>query len=317
MIEAVVSVFVTLRRFCSRALLAGPRSEWREERRFIVASAMPGIFLVVAVSFYPILSAGWVSMHQTRYLRLERFVGLDNYLDLLRDPAFRETFVNTLVYVLSSLVVTVPLGLGLALLLNSHLPFTGAFRAILIAPWVVSHPVAALLWLWVLEPSMGPASYLLDLAGHARIYFLADPTLAMVTVITANIWISYPFPMILFLAALKTVPEELREAAQVDGAGRWATFRYAEFPFLRSTLLSTMVLVGMLYGNMVALIYLMTGGGPLIATQTLAVVAFKQSFMQFKIGLGATTGVLILLMNIILGVCYIRLLRHSGEETVA
>jgi multiple sugar transport system permease protein len=288
--------------------------EWTFERHgFIVVFALPATLLVATVYLYPILYAFWVSLHQTQFLQLRQFAGSANYLRLVQDPTVWRATVNSVIYMMGSVIVTVPLGLGLALMLNRPLPLMGAIRGILIVPWVISQAVAALLWTWLLEPSMGPVNRLVEVMGHPKVFFLADPVLAMFTVIVVNIWLSYPFPMILFLAALKGVPPELYEAVQLDGAGRWATFRHIVFPFLRPTMLSTVILVSLLYLNMVALIYIMTGGGPLSATETLAVQAFKRSFMEFRIGLGATLGTLILVLNAVFGVGYLRLLRQQDE----
>jgi multiple sugar transport system permease protein len=288
--------------------------EWSFERHgFIVVFALPATLLVATVYLYPILYALWVSLHQTQFLQLRQFIGAGNYLRLLQDPTVLRGASKSIVYMLGSVAVTVPLGLGLALMLNRSLPLMGFIRGILIVPWVTSQAVAALLWTWLLEPSLGPINRVIEMTGHPKVFFLADPTLAMLTVIVVNIWLSYPFPMILFLAALKGVPQELYEAVQLDGAGRWATFRHIIFPFLRPTVLSTVILVSLLYLNMVALIYIMTGGGPLSATETLAVQAFKKSFMEFRIGIGATLGTLILILNIVFGTSYIRLLRQQDE----
>jgi ABC-type sugar transport system permease subunit len=288
--------------------------EWSFERHgFVAVFALPATLLVATVYFYPILYALWVSLHQTQFLQLRQFIGAGNYLRLLQDPTVLRATGKSIVYMLGSVAVTVPLGLGLALMLNRPLPLMGFIRGILIVPWVTSQAVAAFLWMWLLEPSLGPINRVIEMTGHPKVFFLADPTLAMVTVILVNIWLSYPFPMILFLAALKGVPLELYEAVQLDGAGRWATFRYIIFPFLRPTVLSTVILVSLLYLNMVALIYIMTGGGPLSATETLAVQAFKRSFMEFRIGIGATLGTLILALNIVFGTSYIRLLHQRDE----
>jgi multiple sugar transport system permease protein len=296
---------------------AGPgaaRRPWSFERYgFIAVFALPALVLVVAVWFYPIVYAFKVSLYQTRYLQLGEFIGFANYVTLVQDPAVWHLMLNSVVYMLGSVVVTVPLGLALALMLNRRLPLMGTFRGILVTPWVISQPVAAVLWLWLLDPSMGPISYLIQATGHAKVRFLSDPMVAMVMVILANIWLSYPFPMILFLAALRGVPAELYEAIQLDGAGRGATFRYVVFPFLRPTLLSTVILVSLLYLNMVALIYIMTGGGPLSATETLAVSAFKVSFKEFHIGLGAALGTIIFLLTVVFGSGYVRMLQQREE----
>jgi len=287
---------------------------WSLERHgFIALFSLPAALLVAVVFFYPIVYAVWVSLHETKFLQLGRFVGAANYVTLFNDPGTWRATINSITFMLGSVVVTVPLGLGLALILNRTLPLIGLLRGILVAPWVISQPVAAFLWLWLLDPSLGPVNYALQVAGHPKIQFLADPKLAMLTVILANIWLSYPFPMILFLAALRGVPAELYEAVQLDGAGRWATFHHIVFPFIRPVMLSTVILVSLLYLHMIALIYVMTGGGPLTATETLAVQAFQTSFNEFHMDLGATLGMLIFALNVVFSMAYIRLLQQRDE----
>ena len=128
---------------------------WSLERHgFIALFSLPAALLVALVFFYPIVYAIWVSLHDTNFLQLGRFVGVANYVTLLTDPGTWRATINSVTFMLGSVVVTVPLGLGLALMLNRNLPMIGFLRGILVAPWVISQPVAAFLWLWLLDPTL-------------------------------------------------------------------------------------------------------------------------------------------------------------------
>ncbi len=284
-----------------------------ERRGFIVLFVLPTLLLVTLVSFYPILYAFNTSLYETRFLEQVRFVGSRNYLILLQDPAVWHSIRTSLAYTFGSGLITLPLGLGLALLLNRPLRYEAILRGIIIMPWVVSQTVSALLWTWLLEPAFGPVNYLLTSSGQQKVFFLADPALAIDTVILANVWISYPFPTILLLAALKTVPPDLYEAAAIDGGGRWSCFRFITLPFLRPTLLSTAIMLTLLYLNMVTLIYIMTGGGPLAATETLSVRVFKDSFLFLRMGFASALGSVIFLLNIVFSSAYIFLLQQRED----
>jgi ABC-type sugar transport system permease subunit len=223
--------------------------------------------------------------------------------------------VNSLKYVVGSLAISLPLGLALALALNRELPFIHAFRTIIIAPWVVSQTVAALLWVWLLDPAYGPIGYVLKswlrLPG---ILFVGSPELAMPTLILANVWLSYPLATVLLLAALQTIPPDLYEAAQIDGCSSWKCFSSVTLPLLRSTLLSTAIMLTLQYFSMVTLIFVMTGGGPVGVTRVLALRVFLEGFVNYNVGYAAAIGMVIFLLNIVFSAAYIRILRTEGAS---
>jgi ABC-type sugar transport system permease subunit len=135
-----------------------------------------------------------------------------------------------------------PLGFGLALVLNRRVPFQGFFRTVLILPWLVSNTVAALLWAWILNVQFGPVAHLFSSFGVAMANPLSSQTGAMPAIIVANVWGSFPLVMVFVLAALQTVPQDLYEAARIDGAGGWQRFWHVTFPLVRNTTLVTLVL---------------------------------------------------------------------------
>lgn len=272
----------------------------------------PAILLVLLVSLIPIALAFVVSLYQTRYMELGRFIGLGNYLFLVTDSGSRAVLLNSLVYVFGSLVLAVPLGVVLALLLNRPMRFRTAYRVVLVAPWVVSQTIVALLWLWLLNGNYGPLTDVMHALGLQRVDVLASMDTAMPAVIAANVWQSYPFALILILAALQTPPAELYEAVSIDGGSYWHGFRYVTFPFIRSTLLVVMIMLSLHYFNMITLVLTMTGGGPVNATETISLRAYKEGFVHWRIGMASALGVIIFLANVIMSLVYIRVLRRES-----
>ncbi|WP_460991701.1 carbohydrate ABC transporter permease [Sinomonas soli] len=270
---------------------------------------IPSILVVAAVSIVPIAYAVNLSLHNTTFMRVGSFAGLGNFLPIFTTPSGLAQIGRSLAYVLGSLAITVPLSLGLANLLNQEVRFRSVFRVLILLPWVVSQTVAALLWKWMVDPSYGPLG--LGNVGGTKVDFLSDPVLAMVLLIIVNVWISYPLATILCLASLQTVPSELMEAAQVDGAGAFRRFMQVTLPLMKPTLFVVAIQLTLLYFNMVTLVYTLTGGGPLDGTNVLSLSAFKQSFEFFHIGLGAAYSVVLFAFNILFGAAYIRLLRSE------
>jgi multiple sugar transport system permease protein len=269
----------------------------------------PAIVLVVLVSIYPVFDAIALSLYATKYAEKVRFVGLQNYGELLRDPTIWKAGANSLVYTLGSLFVAIPFSLAVALLLNRPSRVQGVLRTIAILPWVISQTITALLWGWLLNADFGPVTYGIDGIFGVRTAILASPIWAMVALVGINIWSSYPQATLLMLAALQTIPRELYEAAHIDGAGRATSFRYITLPLMRSTLLVVVIQLTLLYFNMVTLVYVFTGGGPLASTETLALRVLKTSFENWNLGQGAALGLIITLINLAFSLLYIRTLR--------
>jgi len=273
----------------------------------------PAVLFVLAVDFYPALYGISESLFQTRYVERVGFAGLDNYLQLLRDPTALGAAQVSLAFTFGTLVVSIPVGLGLALLLNRPWPLRTAFRTILLIPWVVSQTVAALLWGWLLNPLYGPVSFQLAQWGLPSLDLLGNPATALPAVIFVNAWRSFPFAMVLLLAALQTISEDLVEAARVDGASGWQVFAYVTLPSIRTTLLTVTIMLSLYAFNMVTLIYTLTGGGPLARTQSLSLTAFKEAFTNWHLGYAATFGVLIFALNLLFSTAYVRVLKSNTE----
>lgn len=272
---------------------------------------LPSLIILGGIAFYPIYYAVDISLYQTRFLQKMAFVGLGQYTRLLSDADFLRALRISLKFALGSLALTLPIGMIFALLLNRPIRFQATFRTILIIPWTLSQSVSGMLWVWVLNPSYGPVKYLLDQAGFTQVMFLSNPDWALTILILVNTWMTYPFPTVLFLAALQTIPRELYESANIDGCSTWASFWRVTLPYIQNTVMTTAIMVTLQFFNMVTLIYVMTGGGPLGTTQTLSLRVFLDGFFNFRLAAAAAMGMIIFLLNIAFSLSYLRVLRRA------
>jgi multiple sugar transport system permease protein len=273
----------------------------------------PTVLLLLLVVAYPIAYSIWASVHRTEYLKIGDAIGLRHYTTLLADEVVRRDVVISLKYVIGSLAGAVPFGLLLALVLDQRLPLTGWFRTICALPWVISQTVTALLWIWLLDPSFGPVNYLLDAIGAGRVNFLASEATALPVLVAVNVWMSYPFAMILFLAGLQTIPQEVHEAALIDGASPLWKFLSVTLPLLRSTVVATCVMLTLYYFTMVTLILIFTGGGPVGSTEVLSLRVFNETFLYWRVGQASALGVVIFALNAVFSLVYVRVIRTAPE----
>lgn len=291
----------------------GGRRQGQASSLFPWFLVLPAVLLVVLVTFFPILQAINLSFHQTNYLRQGRFVGLQHYLSFFADPLSRQNLKNSFAFTFGSLAFSLPLALGLALLLNRPFPGRAMFRTILIVPWVVSQLLTALLWRWLDSPPFGPLAYILGLLTSSRVDILGTPDTALAGVILANVWRTFPYAMILTLAALQTIPNELYEAARIDGAGRWNLFRYVTFPMIQNTFLIATIILSIHYFNMIELPLVLTGGGPVNRTELLGLRVYREAFVLFKFGFGSAVAMIMFAVNIVVSLAYIRILRAESR----
>ena len=273
----------------------------------------PAVLLVVLVTFMPIIQAINLSLHETTYLRQGRFIGFQHYQVFFEDPLSRKNLLNSFVFSFGSLALSLPLALGLALLLKRPFPGCSLFRTVLILPWVVSQLLTALLWRWLDSPAYGPVSYVLGKFAGTQMDILGDPDTAMMGLVMANVWRTFPYAMVLILAALQTVPEELYEAARIDGAGRWNLFRYVTFPMIQSTFLIALIMLSVHYFNLIELPLVLTGGGPVNRTELLGIRVYREAFILFRFGYGSAVAVVMFVANIVVSLAYIRMLRAESR----
>lgn len=244
-----------------------------------------------------------------------KFVGLDNYVDVLSDPIFVQRLMWTVVWTVCCVSATFLLGLVLANMLNRQFRGRAAYRMMLILPWAVPGFVSVFAWRFLFNRDNGLLNKVLDGGGISAVPWLDDPTWAKFSVIAVNVWLGVPFMMVALLGGLQSIPGELYEAAEMDGAGPWKRFLYITVPGLRAVS-STVILLSTIWTfNMFPVIFLLTRGGPGDSTEILVTQAFRQAFVESPRDFAgsATWGVLILAVLMIFAFVYRRSLRKQGE----
>ncbi|MBR0680418.1 sugar ABC transporter permease [Roseomonas eburnea] len=291
------------------------------DRQVGVLFMLPLIIAVGVFLVWPIAEAVRLSFVRYNPLRPDDqpFVGLDNYLFVLDDPLFWESFYQALVWTGWSTVLQALIGVGLALLLHQPLKGMNAFRGLLLFPYIVPTVVIALNWRWLFNSEIGIVNHLLMSAGviDERIAWLSTPSMAMASAILLNVWKYTPFVVIVVLARLQTIPTELYDAAKVDGAGALRRFRDITLPQLAEVLAVVIVFRTIWTFNKFEEIYLLTRGGPGTSTYNLALYAFDQSIANLRMGVGAAAGVIMLLLLLAGSMLYIRVSGFGREDKAA
>lgn len=262
----------------AEAEVVGPtRRRWRDWPLALLLLA-PSIAVFVAFFFYPLGRTIWLGLHQSDPFGLSlHYVGLERYQDVLGSESFRTSLWVTIKYALLTVPTGLALGLGLAILAQKHLRGIGIFRTIFSSTVATSVAVAALMWLTLLNPSIGMVNQLLDSLGIDRIAFLQRPGWALISVSMATVWLNLGFTFVVISAGLSSLPEELLESARVDGAGPWRRFREITLPLLSPTLLFAFVVLTIRAFQSFGEVDLLTQGGPLGSTRVLVYDVFRRT----------------------------------------
>lgn len=292
--------------------MAGISLRPRTEGWIMLAPALT-VYLLFAV--YPMFDVVVMSFSKWNGLTPDApFVGLDNYRFILTsDPVFWGAFVNTMWWTILALIIPNLISFCLALALNQALPGKSSLRVLFYLPAIIASIAVATIWKWMYDPFFGLFNSLLTSWGFQAWDWLGDRNIALWSVFAAHVWQSIGFSMVLFLAGLQSVSSTLVEAARIDGAGRWAVFRYVTLPALRPTI--AVVLVLSLINSLKAfdIVYGMTGGGPAQSTQMLAMWAYSQAMQLGDFGRGAAISVILLLMTLAVVIPYLRWMLTNQE----
>jgi multiple sugar transport system permease protein len=236
------------------------------------------------------------------------FSGLDNYRTVFADPTFGPALLHTMVFTFVSIAFQFVLGLALAVFFTQHFRLSSTLRALFLVPWLLPLIVSASTWSWMLNSDSGIVNWTLGLVGADPVNWLTSPDWALTSVIIANIWIGIPFNLVVLYSGLQAIPQELYEAAALDGASAWQRFRRVTFPLLRPVSAITLLL-GLVYTLKVFdIIWIMTRGGPTDASTTFATWSYRLSFGNLlpEFGPGAAVGNLLIVMALFFGLLYIR-----------
>ena len=284
---------------------------WRG--RFRGASAgylliAPALAATVLFLFIPMIVSAYWSLTSYNGIKPPEFVGLQNYVDVLANSRFQKAFENTIAFVILGMSIGPALGLGSALLLDRSLRLRGLFRAAFFLPTMTSLVVVATIWKFLYSDA-GIINAVIGFFGLPGVSWLSDPTTALPAVVVTSIWQGFGFETVVFLAALQSIPRTFYEAASIDGAGRWAKFRWVTLPALRPTILFVYVIGIIGSFQTYDQIFVMTNGGPVQATRT---IVFDLVDRFNRLDLGGASAVAYILVVFLAILSYIQL--RIGEE---
>ena len=283
---------------------------------FAILLALPGLALLLAVVVYPLITSLVTAFFEQSMVQPgRRFVGFENIADVLGTDFWR-LLRQTLVFTVGATIAPFVVGFGLALALNTGIRGRTVLRGLFLIPWLVPSVVVSFLWMWIFNGNYGLLNGLLYQVGLADSpkAWLASSGSAMVALIIAKTWASFPWIMVMLLAGLQTVPHELHEAAEVDGAGIISRFFAVTLPHLRGIIGIVLLLEVIWNFQHFDLIYVMTGGGPAGSTETFATAVYETAFQGFDLGRAGALGLIWMALLTVLMVIYVRV-SERGERT--
>ncbi|WP_081667385.1 carbohydrate ABC transporter permease [Paenibacillus pinihumi] len=245
----------------------------------------------------PLIYVFYLSFTEWDFMSPDKvFVGLDNYRYLFENPAFYKALGVTLLFCIGTVVPVIFIGLGLALLLNTRMRGRGFYQALLFSPWVTPTVAISIVWSWIFEPEAGLANYILKLVGLPELGWLKDPQWALAGVLIVTAWKLVGWAMIFYMVALRNVPQDLMEAADLDGANRFQRFMRVTLPLISPTTLFLFVVLLIQSLQAYDQINVLTQGGPSGSTRTLLYMYYQSAFESFNIGEASSVATILIII---------------------
>lgn len=275
----------------------------------------PSLVILSIFVFWPIVDTFWLSFHHWFLLDpAHPFVGFANYAKLLHDPEFQKSVVNTVYYTVGTVVPSIAISLGLAILCTQKLKGIRFFQSLYFLPVISSFAIIAIIWSFLMDPDIGLLSYYLKIIHFPTNDLLRDPTYAMLGVIIVAIWKNVGFNMVIFIAGLQSIPSSLYEAAKMDGASGWERFRSVTLPMLRHTLLFVVIISVIASFQVFDQVYVMTRGGPLFSTETIVYYIYHQGFEVLNMGYASSAAWLLFIVIFVLTIFQLKLFRYDKVD---
>ncbi|GHV53635.1 sugar ABC transporter permease [Spirochaetia bacterium] len=266
---------------------------------------LPNMILFLVFMIIPIFMTGWYSLVRWNGMGTPKFIGLTNYFYIFQDGVFLKSLWNTLAFTGVTVPILMALALAFAIMLNQNINLRGFFRGAMYVPSIISTVVAGMVFIWLFDPQLGLINYVIRVAGGTTVEWSTDPRYAMVMIIVGTIWGRTGYNMVIYLAALQGIPPEYYEAAKIDGASPWQSFRHITMPMLNATHMFVLITCVIHSFRSFDLIYVMTKGGPLNATKTLVVYVYDTAFAMNNFGRASAAGVVLFFM--LLGFTIVRM----------
>ncbi|MBN9498093.1 MAG: sugar ABC transporter permease [Alphaproteobacteria bacterium] len=271
-----------------------------------LAMIVPVQALLIATIFLPSIYVFWLSLNESSFGVAPKFVGLRNYVEVLSDPYFWRAFVNTAIVINIVVYVELALGMAMALLFATGIPFRKTMISIVLAPYAISEVAAVVMWRFMLDPSIGMVSQTLTALGLPTIEWSVVPAHGLAVVCALSVWLHLPFTFLILYAARLAIPADLYEAARIDGASPWKQFVHITVPVLMPAILVAVLFRYIFAFRMFSEVWLVTGGGPARSTEVLAVYLYQEAFRYNEFGIASATGWLMVAGSILLAIPYLR-----------
>lgn len=284
-----------------------------KQAAFGVAILLPTLAILAIFRFLPMVQAFYLSLTQYDLVHSPKFVGLANFGDLLQDPLFLKSARVSLTYVLFSVVPVLPLSLALALLFNRNLWIKNVLRSAIFMPVVMPAVVMAVVWTFMYQQD-GVINTILSWLDIDPIPWLRSSATSLWAVILIGIWRATPYYMVIFLAGLQAIPADYYDAAEIDGAGTWACFRYITLPLLKPTTLLVVVMNVIVAMKVFAVPMIMTGGGPADSTRVLPLFIYQTAFEFFDMGRAAAMSVFLFVAVMLFSFIQVRMFTRGEEQ---
>ena len=285
----------------------------RQQMLFGYLILLPTLVIIFVFRFYPMLQAFYISMTDYDLIKSPEFVGLSNFIDLLKDPLFLNSARVSLTYVVFSVVPTWIISMGLALLFNRHIWFKNLFRSAVFMPVIMPSVVMALVWTFMYH-QQGVVNIILGWLQISPIPWLRSSSTALWAVILIGIWRASPYFMVIFLAGLQAIPNDFLDAAQIDGANSWQSFLYVKLPLLKPTTLLVIIMSIITAMKVFAVPLIMTNGGPANSTRVLPLFIYQTAFEFFDMGRASAMSIFLFAAVMIITVFQIRLFSAGEDE---
>jgi multiple sugar transport system permease protein len=282
---------------------------------------LPSFIFIGVFTLYPIFESFRLSFYRM-ILTLpwlgQKMVGWENYVDLWTDPVAIQALRTTLIFVAVTIPLELLVGLGMALVMNEVFHGRGLLRAVVLIPWAVPTVVSSQMWRFIFNDRYGLFNFVL-FGGDASRYLapLADPLFALIAIMVAEVWKTAPFAGLILLAGLQAIPDELYDAASIDGATSWQKFCHITLPLIRPALLLALLFRTIDALRVFDLVFVMTQGGPADATNVLSFYGYKKIFAEGMVGYGSAVAVTVFLLSLALSLIYLRILKSTRLEGAA
>lgn len=283
-----------------------------------LAMLLPAVIFLIALIVVPFALSIWFSFTDQRLVPRPiptKIIGLTNYFRMFEDPLFWQALRNTALFALLVVPLQLAISLGVALILNAALPFRAVFRAIAILPLLLPMTVIVAIWAVLFRTPNGPFNMIYQAFAGAGNYvdWIGNPSTAMISVVALSAWATFPYQMLIYLAGLQDIPQDLYEAAKLDGAKSWQRFRYVTWPGLRNVNIFLLIITTIGALKLFTQVDILTKGGPNGATTTIIHYLFKQGYATQKVGYASAVAVFFFLAVTAIALLQRRFLKNEGE----